>query len=459
MKLLRLILLMMVGAATAAAGTVTGVVRNGTSGKVAAGVDVILIQLQGGMNSVASTKTDAQGNYKLDDPNVGTQPMLIRAVYRGVMFHQPVVPGTTKVDVTVYEPTSDAKTVKVGSRVIVFQPNNASLLVGEEYSLQNGSQPPLAYFNEKGDFDFKIPEGAQLSQVSSWGPAGMPVVQGTIDRGQGQYAIAYAFQPGDNGVRLAYEVPYTANQTRLKFDSQYAVQRIMLVAPPSVKIDSDGFVAAGTEQGFNLYSRDAVPAGFPFEVAISGSAPAPSSAPQGGDPQAQGQDQVNGRETGAAIQTMPNRLDSLKWILIVGFAALFALGVTMIWRRPMPMVADGMSEAMPPPVVRPTGPRAGRKQIAPSRAAPVAATYPAATATTVAASPAQAAVAVAPVASTAELAGTAGSVEATVERSLDALKDKMFRLELRHQAGTISDEEYARERSRTEQILRELLRG
>jgi len=448
MRLLRLLLLLFLGAGTAVAGTVTGVVRNGTSGKVAAGVDVILIQLQGGMNSVASTKTDAQGNYKLDDPNLGTQPMLIRAVYRGVMFHQPVVPGTTKVDVTVYEPTSDAKTVKVGSRVIVFQPNNASLLVGEEYSLQNGSQPPLAYFNDKGDFDFHIPEGAQLSQVSSWGPAGMPVVQGTIDRGPGRYAIAYAFQPGDNGVRLAYEVPYTANQTRLKFDSQYAVQRIMLVAPPSVKIESDGFVAAGTEQGFNLYSRDAVPAGFPFEVAVSGSAPPPSAAPQGGDPQAQSQDQVNGRVTGAAIQTMPNRLDSLKWILIVGFAALFALGITMIWRRPLPMVADGMPDVMPP-ILRPSGPRAGRKQAAPSRATPTSATFPAAEVPAAANPSAQTAVPVEPM----------SPVEATVERSLDGLKDKMFRLELRHQAGTISDEEYARERSRTEQILRELLRG
>ena len=46
-----------------------------------------------------------------------------------------------------------------------------------------------------------------------------------------------------------------------------------------------------------------------------------------------------------------------------------------------------------------------------------------------------------------------------VEHSLDGLKDKLFRLELRRQAGTISEEEYARERSRTEEILRELVRG
>src|SRR5271170_3643275 len=76
-------------AASASAGTVTGVIRNGTSGKPAAGIDVILIQLQGGMQPVANTKTDASGNYKLENPAIGQGPMLIRAVYRGVMFHQP----------------------------------------------------------------------------------------------------------------------------------------------------------------------------------------------------------------------------------------------------------------------------------------------------------------------------------------------------------------------------------
>jgi hypothetical protein len=50
-------------------------------------------------------------------------------------------------------------------------------------------------------------------------------------------------------------------------------------------------------------------------------------------------------------------------------------------------------------------------------------------------------------------------VDAAVGTSLDALKDQMFRLELRRQAGTISEEEYARERARAEKVLRDLVRG
>ena len=57
---------------TAFAGTLDGTVKNGTNGKIATGTDVILIQLQGGMQPVANTKTDAQGHYHFDNPQLGT---------------------------------------------------------------------------------------------------------------------------------------------------------------------------------------------------------------------------------------------------------------------------------------------------------------------------------------------------------------------------------------------------
>ena len=463
-RLLAALFLVLFAAAAVSAGTVTGVVQNGTNGKPAAGVDVILIQLQGGMQPVANTKTDAQGKYTIDNPAIGQGPMLIRAVYRGVMFHQPLTPGKNAVDVTVYEPSSDAKTVQVGSRLIVFQPDNASLLVGEEYALQNQSQPPVAYFNQKGDFNFDLPQGGELSQVSSWGPSGMPVVQGTIDRGKQQYAIAYAFQPGDNGVRLSYKMPYASNHATLQFTSPYAVQRVMLVAPPTVQVTSAGFSPAGTEQGFNLYTRDAIPSGASFSVSVSGTAPPPSASQQGQEadgsqgaagqmpPQGGGADPVNGRDSGVTIQALPNRLDSLKWILVAGFAALFALGVLMIWRRPVAAFEGAEAAAISAPV-RPVatkpaatnGPRASRKQV-PAASPPVA---PALT-------PPVPASSAAPFKPSAPLAS---EIDRDVEQSLDGLKDRLFRLELRRQAGTISEEEYAQERARTEQILRELVRG
>jgi hypothetical protein len=115
---------------------------------------------------------------------------------------------------------------------------------------------------------------------------------------------------------------------------------------------------------------------------------------------------------------------------------LFAVGLVFIWRRPIAVIggADASAAAMTLPAPGPRGPRKQAAQASAESRKPAVESGAASTATT------------APIA-------------AEVERSLDSLKDKLFRLELRHQAGTISEEEYARERGRTEEILRELLRG
>ncbi len=414
-------------AATAArAGTVTGIVHNGTNGdKPAPGVDVLLIQLQGGMQTVASTKTDSDGRYHFDNPAIGGGPMLIRAVYRGVFFHQPLTPGTTSVDVTVFEPTTNPASVQVPLRLLVFQPNGDKLMVGEEYSITNNSNPPAAYYKQDGNFEFTIPAGADLDQVSTFGPSGMPVRQGTIDKGKGKYAIAYAFQPGQNGVRISYILPYTGDRAALKESSTYDAQRVLLVIPPTMQISSAGFTPAGTEQGFNVFSKEAMKAGTGFDVSVSGTAPPPSDAQQSAD-------QVNGRQSGDSgdagpaptIQNVPARIDDQKWILLGGLAAIFAVGVGLLIRKPI-VPAVAIVPATPPP-----SSAKARKAQRTAQAKAAAPPPPA-----------------------------AAQIEKEVNTNLDSLKDTLLRIELRHQAGTISDEEYARERGRAEQMLRDLVQG
>jgi hypothetical protein len=416
-------LLFFVAAAAVPAGTVTGVVHNGTNNnKPAAGVDVLLIALQAGMQTVANTKTDADGRYHFDNAAIGGGPMLIRAVYRGVFFHQPLTPGTSTVDVTIYEPTTNPAALQITGRLIVFQPMGDKLLVGEEYQIKNDTNPPAAYFKQDGDFEFSIPEGGEIEQVSSTGPAGMPVTQGTIDKGKGRYAIAYAFQPGDNSVRLSYQVPYAGNQAALKVASAYDAPRVLLIAAPPIQLASAGFTAAGTDQGYNVYARDAVKAGTTFDVSISGTAPTPA------DPSASAQqqpDQVNGRDsTGPTLEAAPARLDDQKWILLGGLAAIFAVGVGLLLRQPVPAVA-GVSTAASPAVPKARKARAPEPKPAPAPS-PVS---------------------------------LAEQVTKDVNTDLDSLKDMLLRLELRRQAGTISDEEYARERGNAEQLLRELVQG
>lgn len=418
------------------AGTLTGTIHNGTSGKTAAGVDVILIQLQGGMQPVANTKSDAQGHFQFERPDIGAAPMLLRAVYRGVNYHEPVPPGKNTADIQVFEPTDKPDTIAVTNHAVIIQPNGAELLVGEEFTIENKSQPPVAYYRADGSFSFSIPDGAQFNQAAAWGSSGMPIVQGTMDKGKNQMAIAFPFRPGESGVRLSYKLPYPGNHLTLRNVLPYASGRLIVAAPPSVQITGDGLAAAGQDQGFSVYVRESVAANAGVNIAVSGTAPMPAAnsgnaAPTGGqvsgpppgdagqNPSVNSRLESSGAEAPATTATsLPARLDSLKWVLVGGFAAIFALGFVYLLRRPQ-VVAAGASDGVP---------------------------------TVAAAAPA---VKSAP--RTAESAIADMSRE--VRGGLDELKDSLLRLELRRQAGTISEQNYARERQRMEQVLRDLVRG
>jgi hypothetical protein len=396
------------------AGTLEGTVHNGTTGKPAGGVDVILIQLQGGMQPVATTKADTAGRYRFDRPELTGAPMLVRVPYRGVNYHEPVPPGKTTADVQIFEPTQKADAFQVRTRAIVLQPNGDQLLVGEEYTVENHTQPPVAFFKQDGTFEFNVPPDAKLSQVSAWSASGMPVVQPTIEKGPNRDAIAFAFKPGENGVRLSYQLPYPGNQTTLRTASGYATQRLLVVAAPSVQVTGTDLAPAGNEQGYAIYARDSVPANTAMDISISGTAPPPSGNAAGGTGSDGSQNPaVNSRaETpGEVATTLPARLDSLKWILVAGFSALFALGAAWLWRRPQLTEPDARGAA------------------------------------TVSQAPSK------------PTSQVMADVEREARGSLDELKDRIFRLELRRQAGTISENDYARQREQIEGRLRELVRG
>ncbi len=392
------------------AGVLHGTVTNGTTGKAAAGIEVILIQLQGGMQPVANSKSDGQGQFSFDNPSVGAQPMLVRAVYKGINFHQPVPPGRSDVEVSVFEPSKDSKTISVASRIVFFQPSGANLTVAEEYSIQNNSQPPQAYFRPDGNFEFVIPDNAKLQQVAASGPTGMPVVQAPIDKKKGKYAIAYALRPGQSTVRYSYEVPYPGNSATVKVATIYPEARLLVVASPTVQVSGDGLQSGGQEQGMSVYGRENVPASNVMTVSVSGTAPPLQNA--GSDSGGGGRDAQDAQAPAPAanIQSIPGRLDVLKWPLIAGFVGIFALGAMLLARKPVPAVAGSV------PASR-------------ARADSVAASTP------------------------------LTQVDAAVGTSMDTLKDQLFRLELRRQAGTISEAEYAQERARAEKVLRELVRG
>lgn len=427
-----LLFLFLIPFSAARAGTVHGTVKNGTTGQAAAGVELTLVQPMGGMQEVAHTKSGEQGEFTFDHPNLGAQPMLVRASYRGIRFNTMVRPGSATVQVDVFEPSKDPKTIDVPSHFVVFQPSGDTLKVAEQYEIENKSQPPYAYFRTDGTFDFALPEKGGLQDVAAAGPAGMPVTQVPIDKKNNRYTIAYAFRPGESTVRYSYELPYLNNAASLKIPTIYPGGRILFVAPPGLQVSGDGLAAAGQEQGMNLYVRQDVPAGAVVAVNVSGMASGHVSAGEEGGTQGQDARETGPESGGATIQAVPGRLDVMKWYLLGGFVVVFGLFGYLLSRKTVVTVGGGevAAEAIPG--------EKGKKLKAP-RAAAIGSASAAQTGSNGAAS--------------------LSDVDAAIGTSLDALKESLFRLELRHQAGTIPEEEYARERAKAEKVLRDLVRG
>ncbi|MFZ0821777.1 MAG: carboxypeptidase-like regulatory domain-containing protein [Candidatus Acidiferrales bacterium] len=418
---------MMLGAGAAGATTISGVVHNGTTGKVAPGVDIILLNLQNGMDSVATTKTNAEGRFELNYTPSGQNPMLVRASYKGVNFHAMVPPGQMSADVQIYEPDANPKTVQVPTRIVYFQPDGTNLLIGEEYDIQNQSKPPVAFFKTVGNFEFQIPDGANMEEVRASGPEGMDTVQGTMNQGSQRYAIAFAFRPGESRVRLSYTLPYSSNRASFHLSAATLADSVMLLAPPTVTVASAGFQPGGTMQGLSVYLHEGPISAAGFDVSISGTAPPPpDNAGQAG--QDGGSGSTRDRDSGQSVSAVPPRLDTLKWVLIGGFASIFLIGAGYLYRKPV-AIAAGSASAQAAPNARARG-NAGAR--APK-------SEPQQTAT-----PANDAL---------------GEIDRKVGASLDELKDVLFKLELRRQAGTISEQDYTQQRARAEKILRDLVRG
>jgi hypothetical protein len=129
-------------------------------------------------------------------------------------------------------------------------------------------------------------------------------------------------------------------------------------------------------------------------------------------------------------------LNDYKWFIFAGLAALFAMGAILLSRKQVVAVESADERSDAPPAKPPKAPKSTKKQAVAQPQQPVSPKTP-------------------PPAS----AGFRAAVDQHVSVSMDSLKDQIFRLELRKQAGTISEEDYAREKAQVEKLLRDLVQG
>jgi hypothetical protein len=396
-----MVLSILVAGSLARAGALDGEVRNGTTNRPVPGARLTLLELQRGMVPVGQTDTDARGRFHFNNPALGKDSMLLEAVYQGVSYYKTVSPGDSDDVITVYDASNAMKGIVVASQTILLQPQGSSLVVEEQYLVENQTKPPVSFYTRRGTFQFAIPDGAEFGQVSTWTEGSVATFEKAIDLPNHRKVIDWAFRPGRNIVRVSYAMDYSSNRSSIRIESPYSAMHVFLAAPPSVEVSSEGFSMLGVEKGYNIYGHSPVAAEAPWVISISGAAAVPS-------------DSSSQPSADSNITVLPSPVFRKGWIPITVIVFFVVLGGIVLWRK---SATDRI-------VVTKDG-RVSKNKNENSHAR------------------------------TTPLRSSVDARRSGMPQSLEEIKERLFRLELRRQAGAVKEADYQHERQEVEGWLRQ----
>jgi len=216
------------------AQTLAGTVKNGTTGKPAAGDEVVLLSLGQGMEESGRTKTDAKGNFsfKLDNAQA---PHLVRAIHQEVTYHRMAPPGTTSVEMEVYDVGKKIEGVEVVADVMRIQAEQGQLEIMRAFAVQNNSKPPRTQMNER-NLEFYVPEGAKIIEGSAMTAGGNPLntMPVPVDDKKTRYSFLFPLRPGTTQFEIAYQLPYDGS-ANIDPKSIYPLQHFVAILPKGMK--------------------------------------------------------------------------------------------------------------------------------------------------------------------------------------------------------------------------------
>jgi hypothetical protein len=302
-----------------ARGRVEGRVMNGTTGKPVAGLPLRLLTLRQGMQPLDDATTDGAGRFAFAATGLDPSAFyLLQTTFQDVIYPTPVrldSSGSATVNLTVYDSDRTEPALRVSSLHLLVRAEGRSLLVQQEYVVENPSQPPRAYLNPSGTFRFRVPQTVTEPQVAVRGLMNMPLPQ-TAEPGlrPGEFAVRYPLLPGANTILVAYQLPYSRARATLESSVDYPVERAELhVLPTTLTVESAAFVSRGIDPANRVQRWEAtnIIPGTRLEASVSGQAlPARS-------------------EDGQGVQTVPSVMTQLGVPLFACFMLLllWALGV------------------------------------------------------------------------------------------------------------------------------------
>ena len=332
--------------AYAVAQVLTGTVTNGTTGKPAAGDEVVLLTLAQGMEESGHTKTDSRGNFsfKLDDAQ---SPHLVRAIHQEVTYHHMAPPGTTSVQVEVYDAGKQIDGIEVIADIMRVQVEQGHLQVTREFAVQNSSKPLRTQMNEK-NLEFYIPDGAQIVEGSAMTEHGNPLKTDPVQESEkNRYYFDFPLRPGTTHFQAIYNLPYSGSAT-LDPRSLYTLQHFLAIVPKAMTFTAE----PGTnfkpmndpnQPDANVQIASATTVGQTLAFKISGKGTLQARVPGGGATTENASAQNENRPGGGLgpPNDAPDPLQKYRWPILGVVAAVFVAGAMLVARRQRAAIGPG----------------------------------------------------------------------------------------------------------------------
>ena len=264
-------LLACLSTAAAGANTITGSVRNQSRGEPAAGDNVILIRLDGGMQEEARTKTDALGAFTLDAQHPD-KPYLVRVFHQGVSYDQQVSAGQA-LSIQVFDAATHVQGITGTIEILRTGINGNLLHISDMVEIKNASSPPLTQAGGR-TFEMYLPANSRIDSVLAVGPGkiGVMISAAAVPGEPGHYMVSFPLRPGATKFAFNYDLPYeghVAFQTR----HAYPLQQLAVMIPPGMKFSSRSpvfeILATGNSR-YQVHAANQLKAGEGPEFEISG---------------------------------------------------------------------------------------------------------------------------------------------------------------------------------------------
>src|SRR5262245_54238599 len=331
------------------ATTITGKVTNGTTSKPAAGDDVILLKLSQGMQEEARTKSDAQGRFALP-VEAADVPHLVRVVHQKVNYHRPAPPGTSSVEVQVFDSAAKLEGISAKVDILRLQAQGDSLQATEVFAVRNESKPPRTLMNAR-TLDIYLPEGAQIETSLAAGPGGMPVTSAPVPVGNGHYGFIFPLRPGETRFQVSYRLPYSG-EAEFKPRVAYKVEDFAVMLPKSMEFTAttpNSFKLAEDQGGAVVQMVKNVGPGSAPGFRIKGTGGLPDDSQQEAAAASGAADNRPGGGIGKPSE-LPDPLQAYRWYILGGLAGVLTLGAVWFVRRQphaAPLPANGFGNAEP----------------------------------------------------------------------------------------------------------------